>query len=133
MDREAVERLLRQFDEQDARMEARHQELLKRHRELSEGHRELLHRNRELGEGQRELLKSHRELRESHRELRRHQEKMMRRFERSEGIFIAALSDIEASMQRSIERLDDMGDAIRADTRAVLSVLDRLGPGNAPT
>jgi hypothetical protein len=54
-----------------------------------------------------------------------------RRAERSERIFVAALSGIDASMQRSVERLDEMGDAIRANTRAVLSVLDRLEAGPA--
>ena len=66
-----------------------------------------------------------------HQELLEGHEGLMRRFERSERIFISALTDIDASIQRSIERLDDMADAIRANTRAVLSVLDRLGPGPA--
>jgi septal ring factor EnvC (AmiA/AmiB activator) len=55
-------------------------------------------------------------------------ERMMRRFERSENVFIAAISDMDVSIQRNTERIDDMGEAIRADTRAVLSMLDRLGP-----
>jgi glutamine amidotransferase PdxT len=55
-------------------------------------------------------------------------ERMMHRIERSEATFVRAIGDIDISLQRNTERLEDMGDAIRADTRAVLSVLDRLGP-----
>jgi len=33
-----------------------------------------------------------------------------------------------ASLKRNTERLDDMRDSILANTQAVLSVLDRLGP-----
>jgi hypothetical protein len=64
-----------------------------------------------------------------HRELLERHEALMRRIERGERIFIAALSDIDASIQRSVERLDDMADGIRTNTAAILSVLDRLGPG----
>jgi hypothetical protein len=55
-------------------------------------------------------------------------DRLTRRIERSENLFIQAISDIDASIQRSVERLDDMGDSIRANTQAVLSMLDRLGP-----
>lgn len=55
-------------------------------------------------------------------------DRMTRRWELSENLFLAAISEISASVQRNTERLDDMGEAIRANTRAVLSVLDRLGP-----
>jgi hypothetical protein len=68
-----------------------------------------------------------------HQELLEGHERLMRRLERSERVFISALTDIDASIQRSVARLDDMGDAIRANTRAVLSVLDQLGPGTAPS
>lgn len=57
---------------------------------------------------------------------------LTRRWERSEKLFVAAISDITAETTRELrkigERLDDMGDEIRANTRAVLSVLDRLDP-----
>jgi hypothetical protein len=71
-------------------------------------------------------------------ELRHRQ--LLERQERSERIFIEAMSDIDASIQRNTDRLDTMGaaiddtrDAIQANTRAVLSVLDRLErPGEPP-
>jgi len=43
-------------------------------------------------------------------------------------IFISALSDIDRNIQRNNDRLDEMGESIRANTQAVLSVLDRLAP-----
>lgn len=53
----------------------------------------------------------------------------------SERVFVATLTDIDRSIQANIElmgemkdRLDDMGETIRANTQAVLSVLDRLDP-----
>ena len=55
-------------------------------------------------------------------------ERTIRRSERSENAFIVAISDIAANIQRNTDRLDDMGEAIRANTQAVLSMLDRLGP-----
>jgi hypothetical protein len=65
---------------------------------------------------------------ESHRRL-------LERQERSERIFVEAIGDIEASHGRRLDeianRLSEMGEAIRANTRAVLSVLDRLEPGAA--
>ena len=54
--------------------------------------------------------------------------KLLERQERSERVFVSALGDIDASIQRNTERLDDMGDAIRANTRAVLTVLNGLEP-----
>lgn len=73
--------------------------------------------------------------RERHRELIEHGKA-------SERVFIAAFNDIEASLERSNERADtanrehieavrDMRDSIRANTEAVLSVLDRLGPATS--
>ena len=53
---------------------------------------------------------------------------MMLRMERSEAIFVEAMSEIGLGLKRNTERLDDMAGAIRANTRAVLSALDRLGP-----
>jgi precorrin-6B methylase 2 len=57
--------------------------------------------------------------------------RLLERQERSERIFVEATSEINVSLQRNTERLDDMADAIRTNTRAVLSVLDRLAPGTA--
>lgn len=65
---------------------------------------------------------------EHHRALLERHTALLERQERSERHFITAMSDIEAGMQRNTERLDDMADAIRANTRAVLTVLDRLEP-----
>ena len=42
--------------------------------------------------------------------------------------FVESMEGIRLNIQRNTERLDDMGDAMRANTRAVLSALDRLGP-----
>ena len=56
-------------------------------------------------------------------------EQLMQRGRADAQLFTQVLNDIDTSMQRSIERLDDMADAIRANTKAVLSVLDRLEPG----
>jgi flavin-dependent dehydrogenase len=54
--------------------------------------------------------------------------RLLERQERSERLFVSALSDIDASIQSNTERLDDMADAIRANTRAVLAVLNGLEP-----
>lgn len=44
----------------------------------------------------------------------------------------AVVESFQAEMSKLGRRLDDMGDQIRANTRAVLTVLDRLdGPGRA--
>lgn len=68
-------------------------------------------------------------------ESRAHHERMMRRMDRSEAILVEAIGDIDLSLQRNTDRLEQMGAAIRdirdtvqANTQAVLSVLDRLGP-----
>jgi hypothetical protein len=55
-------------------------------------------------------------------------EQLLERSRASQRIFIEALTDIDLSIKRSNERLEDMGAAIRANTRAVLTVLDRFGP-----
>lgn len=55
-------------------------------------------------------------------------EQLLERSRADERIFIEALTDIDQSIKRNNERLEDMGEAIRANTRAVLAVLDRLGP-----
>lgn len=64
-------------------------------------------------------------------------EQLLARGKASERVFIEALTDIDRSIQRNTEtierntqRLDDMGASIRANTRAVLSVLDRLEPSS---
>jgi hypothetical protein len=104
MDERAFQRLMRRWEAGDVRAEERHRALLERHRALLERH--------ERSEGQAEAR---------HRAL-------LERQQRSERLFVSALSEINKSMQRNNERLDDMGEAIRANTRAVLSVLDRLEP-----
>ncbi len=53
---------------------------------------------------------------------------LLERQERSERLFVAALSDVDTSIQRNTARLDDMADAIRANTRAVVTVLNGLEP-----
>lgn len=57
------------------------------------------------------------------------EERLMRRWERSENLFVSAFSEMSGEHEQMLARLDDMGDAIRANTQAVLSVLDRLEPG----
>ena len=57
-------------------------------------------------------------------------EQMMRRMDRRDDLLVEAIGDIDLSLKRNADRLEDMGDAIRANTQAVLSVLDRLGPAN---
>ena len=65
-------------------------------------------------------------------------ERMMRRMERSEKLIVRTLGDIDISIQRSTDRLDRLGetiDDIRADvqahTKAVLAIIDRLGPATS--
>ena len=65
---------------------------------------------------------------ERHEQLRQGHERLLERSRASERIFIEALTDIDASIKRTNERLEDMGEAIRANTRAVLAALDRFGP-----
>jgi hypothetical protein len=55
----------------------------------------------------------------------------LERSQRGETVLIEALTDIDASIKGSVERLDEIGGAIRANTRAVISVLERLEPGQA--
>ena len=68
---------------------------------------------------------------EDRAEARAHHERMIRRMERSETIFVEAIGDIDQSIQRNTDRLEDMRESIRANTQAILSVLDRLEPGTA--
>ena len=60
---------------------------------------------------------------------------LLERSRASERIFIEAMTDIDQSIKRSNERMSahmlairDMPESIRADTQAVLLLLDRLGP-----
>jgi hypothetical protein len=78
-----------------------------------------------------ELKAMDRRAEERHAQLMERHEHLLERSRASERIFIEALTDIDASIKRSNQRLEDMGEAIRANTRAVLSVLDRLGPAGA--
>ena len=55
-------------------------------------------------------------------------ERMMHRMDRRDDTLVEAIGDIDLSLKRNTERLEDMGDAIRANTQAVLAMLDRLGP-----
>ncbi len=59
-------------------------------------------------------------------------ERQERAFERQERAFafqVQTFENLIAVTERVIERLDDMGDQIRANTQAVLRALDRLdGP-----
>ena len=104
--RELLRQICRQLDEQDARAASRHEIVL---RELEESKARDERIRREYAE-----LESVASAKD--------------RFARSEKIFVGAMSEINISIQRNIERLDDMADAIRANTRAVLRVLDRLEP-----
>jgi len=54
---------------------------------------------------------------------------LLERSQRESGHVIAAISEVSADLHRVGQRLDDMKDEIRANTQAVLSVLDRLEPG----
>ncbi|MGH2952910.1 MAG: hypothetical protein ACRDK9_02665 [Solirubrobacterales bacterium] len=111
----ALRALIAHIDAGDARAGERHRALIARidagDARAEERHRALMERHEEL---KREGAERHRALMERHR--------------RGERIFVEAFGDIDASIQRNTYRLDDMGEAIRADTRAVLSVLDRLEP-----
>ena len=71
----------------------------------------------------------------------RHQE-LIGRGKASERVFISAFDEIVARLERSDQRADaasrehvdairDMRASIRANTEAVLSVLDRLGPATS--
>jgi len=50
--------------------------------------------------------------------------------ERSEDRVVEALGDLHLEVARNTARLDDMREGIRANTQAVLSMLDRLGPAH---
>ncbi len=52
--------------------------------------------------------------------------RFLERMRRSEQHFIDALAENTAEIRRLSEGQEDMREALRADTRAVLSVLDRL-------
>jgi hypothetical protein len=43
---------------------------------------------------------------------------MMRRMDRRDAILVEAIGDIDLSLKRTTELLEDMGDAIRANYRA---------------
>jgi hypothetical protein len=87
----------------------------------------------------RDLLESHermmRQIDANEARAQARHERMMRRFERSESLFIEAMSDLGASLKKNSEGIDetrvairDVGESFRAHTQAVLSMLDRLGP-----
>jgi hypothetical protein len=78
-----------------------------------------------------ELKAMDRRAEERHAQLLERHEHLLERGRASERIFIEAMTEIDASLKRNTERLDDMGGAIRAGARAVLSMLDRLGPAGA--
>jgi hypothetical protein len=65
---------------------------------------------------------------ERHEMLVREHRRLLDRFARSEDRVVEALGDLHIEALRNTDRLDDMKEAIRADTQGVLSVLDRLGP-----
>lgn len=52
--------------------------------------------------------------------------RFLERMRRSEQHFIDALAENTAEIRRLSERHEDMRESIQANTRAVLSVLDRL-------
>ncbi len=52
--------------------------------------------------------------------------RFLERMRRSEQYFIDALAENTAEIRRLSERHEDMRESIQANTRAVLSVLDRL-------
>ena len=54
--------------------------------------------------------------------------RVLDRFARSEDRVVEALGDMHLEVARNTSRIDDMGAAIRANTQAVLSMLDRMGP-----
>jgi hypothetical protein len=65
---------------------------------------------------------------ERHEVLMREHRRLLDRFARSEDRVVEALGDLHLEASRNTDRLDDMRESIRANTQAVLSVLDRLGP-----
>lgn len=70
--------------------------------------------------------------RESREDLRDFIHEQVRRMERAAQHQGRELAKIGAAMDRAIDHLDDMGDQVRANTRAVLELLDRSeGDGGA--
>jgi hypothetical protein len=65
---------------------------------------------------------------ERHEVLMREHRRLLDRFARSEDRVVEALGDLHLEASRNTDRLDDMRESIRANTQAVLSVLNRLGP-----
>jgi hypothetical protein len=65
---------------------------------------------------------------ERHEALMREHRRVLDRFARSEDRVVEALGDLHLEINRNTERLEDMKEAIRTNTQAVLSALDRLGP-----
>ncbi|MGH2954292.1 MAG: hypothetical protein ACRDK9_09795 [Solirubrobacterales bacterium] len=65
---------------------------------------------------------------ERHEALMREHRGLLDRFARSEDRVVDALGEMSVTIQRNVERLDDMRHEIKANTQAVLAVLDRLGP-----
>ena len=65
---------------------------------------------------------------ERHEALMNEHRRLLDRFARSEDRIVAVLSDLNHETARNSSRIDDMTEAIRAGTRAILSMLDRLGP-----
>ncbi|HEY7151745.1 MAG TPA: hypothetical protein VH391_08680 [Solirubrobacterales bacterium] len=65
---------------------------------------------------------------ERHEALMREHRRLLDRFARSEDRVVEALGDLHLEASRNTARLDDMKEGIRANTQAVLSMLDRLGP-----
>ena len=65
---------------------------------------------------------------ERHEALMREHRRLLDRFAGSEDRVVEALGDLHLEVARNTARLDDMKEGIRANTQAVLSMLDRLGP-----
>jgi len=63
-----------------------------------------------------------------HESLMAEHQRVLDRFARSENRVVEALGDLHLEVARNTARIDDSAAAIRANTQAVLSVLDRLGP-----
>ena len=88
-------------------------------------------RGNELMDEIREEMRANREERVSLQEFIREQALRMERAAEHQG---RELGGIGEAMDRVVEHLDDMGDQVRANTRAVLQLLDRFdGGGGAAT
>ena len=70
--------------------------------------------------------------RESREDLRDFIQEQTRRMERAAEDQGRELAKIGTAMDRLIERLDEMGDQIRASTEATWRMLDRLGGDGGP-